>query len=115
MTIGWFGNEPKPYESALDISYIDSEGEKIENDNYNKTKQGVNVPFQALYNSLKVDSFTVKASAERAISDFKGIHIKIDDSFYGPYTDIKVSPLSLGNSGNHLFLPLMCYMPGSEI
>ena len=87
---------------------MDFEAERIEQQKIKMQKEGVEVPFSALYSYMKGSEVFVQSLDETPF------HCKIDDNYYGPYNHLTIKPLELMN-GNHFFVPLMCFAPGSEI
>ena len=74
-----------------------------------KKKKGVKVPFQALYTSLHIHEVSLEI-CDKGTPFF----CCIDGNYYGPFESIKITPVELIDR-KQFFLPIMCFMPGSEI
>ncbi len=103
----WYGPEPMCNSSELEMIYIDLEGAKLEKEHAGKKKNDVKLPFQALYTSIHVGEVVLSTNNQP-------FYVMIDNNFYGPFQTISIKPVEIMDN-KHLYLPLMCYMPGSEI
>lgn len=108
--IGWYGTESNPSQKGLEFSLLDVEGLKLL---YNKKmskkeKEYIKVPFEALHTRICVKSMTINSR------NGEKFHVRIDDNYYGPYHQYEVRPFELENN-SHYSIPLMCFLPGTEM
>lgn len=105
----WYGPEPNPYMKFLDMCVLDEEGYNLMEKNQKILQSGVTVPFKALHRNYRIHKTKLRSSVE----DIK-FHAVIDGSYYGPYSEIEIKPISV-IPNKHMYLPIMTFMPISEI
>ena len=105
----WFGPEPSPSSKALQMGLLEEEGYEIFKKNQNLLKKGVRIPFEALFRHQMIHSTYIKS-----LDQDSSFHVRIDNNYYGPFTEIEVKPLTVIGD-KHIYLPIMTFMPVSEI
>ncbi len=105
----WFGPEPSPSSKSLQLGLLEEEGYEIFKKNQPLLKKGVRVPFEALFRHQTIHSTYIK-SLDHDLS----FHIRVDNNYYGPFSEIEVKPLTVIGD-KHIYLPIMTFTPISEI